>query len=143
MIRQAYWEVKVDSASIGDFDLGVTAGAAIDTGTSLIVVPTEMAAKINKAIGAKRNWAGQYTIDCSVVPFLPKFTVTMGGYEFTLAGEDYVLAVQDSCVSSFTGMDLETPTGKIWIVGDAFMRKYYTIYDFENHQVGFALSKNQ
>jgi hypothetical protein len=26
-------------------------------------------------------------------------------------------------------------------IGDAFLRRYYTVYDFERHAVGFAKSK--
>jgi saccharopepsin len=42
-----------------------------------------------------------------------------------------------NCVSGFMGLDIGLP---IWIVGDVFLRKYYTVYDLENAQVGFALA---
>ena len=49
-------------------------GAAIDTGTSLIALPTDVAEILNSEIGATKGWNGQYTVDCAKVPDLPPLT---------------------------------------------------------------------
>jgi len=146
IIRKGYWEVELQSVRLGKKDIGTGVkkgkrmGAAIDTGSSLFAVPTSVATSINEAIGAKKTWSGQYTIDCSLVDSLPALTLTFGGKEYTLEGSDYILSAQGQCVSGFMGLDIPEPAGPIWIVGDVFLRKYYTIYDMENHRVGFAKS---
>ncbi|KAI0375639.1 endopeptidase [Pilatotrama ljubarskyi] len=141
--RKAYWEVELEKVALGDDELELeNTGAAIDTGTSLIALPTDMAEMLNTQIGAKKSWNGQYTVDCAKVPDLPDLTFFFNGKPYVLKGTDYVLEVQGTCMSSFTGIDINLPGGgSLWIVGDVFLRKYYTVYDLGKDAVGFALAK--
>jgi saccharopepsin len=140
--RKGYWEVELEKIGFGDEELELEGtGAAIDTGTSLIVMPSDVAEMLHKEIGATKSWNGQYQIDCAKIPDLPDFTLHFGGKPYTLKGSDYILNAGGTCISSFTGMDIPAPTGPLWIVGDTFLRKYYTVYDLGRNAVGFAKSK--
>ena len=86
-------------------------------GTSLIALPTDMAEMINAEIGAKKSWNGQYQVECSKVPDLPELSLYFGGKPYTLKGTDYILEVQGTCISSFTGLDINVPGGSLWIIG--------------------------
>ena len=126
-------------------------------GTSLIAAPSDIAEMLNTQIGAKKSWTGQYTVDCSKVPDLPEFTFNFGGNKYPLKGTDYILEVQGTCISAFMGMDINVPGGSLWIIGkytqigrhnhllcflgDAFLRRYYTVYDKGRDAVGFATAK--
>ena len=47
--RKGYWEVELEGIAFGDEELELeNTGAAIDTGTSLIVMPTDVAEMLNK-----------------------------------------------------------------------------------------------
>ncbi|RDB22736.1 Vacuolar aspartic protease [Hypsizygus marmoreus] len=139
--RKAYWEVELEKVSFGDDDLELeNTGAAIDTGTSLIALPTDMAEMLNTQIGAKKSWNGQYQVDCSKVPGLPELSFYFGGKPYPLKGSDYILEVQGTCISAFTGLDINLPGGSLWIIGDVFLRKYFTVYDLGRNAVGFAVS---
>jgi saccharopepsin len=139
--RKAYWEVELEAVAFGDDELELeNTGAAIDTGTSLIVLPTTIAEMINSEIGATRSWNGQYTVPCDKIPQLPDFTFVFGGNPYPIASTDYILNLGNQCVSAFTGMDLNLPGGDLWIVGDVFLRKYFTVYDLGRNAVGFAKS---
>ncbi|QRW16293.1 aspartyl protease [Rhizoctonia solani] len=72
---------------------------------------------------------------------LGDLTFQFGGKPYALGGSDYVLNVQGTCISAFTGLDINLPDGgSIWIVGDVFLRKYFTVYDIGRDAVGFAES---
>lgn len=134
--RKAYWEVELEKIRLGDEELELeNTGAAIDTGkhmlsslpydvltivlgTSLIALPSDLAEMLNAQIGAKKSWNGQYTVDCAKVPDLPDLTFFFNGKPYVLKGTDYVLEVQGTCMSSFTGIDINLPGGgALWIVG--------------------------
>jgi len=139
--QKAYWEVELEKVKFGDDELELeNTGAAIDTGTSLIALPTDVAEMINSKIGATRSWNGQYTVPCDKVDSLPELSFYFGGKPYPLKGSDYVLQVQGTCISSFTGMDINLPWGSLWIIGDVFLRRYFTVYDLGRDAVGFATS---
>lgn len=141
VIRKGYWEVELTDFALGGKKLGQKARAAIDTGTSLIAVPSEISDAINESIGAKRGFRGIYTVDCDAIDTLPDVTFTFGGHDFPLSAKDYILQSHGACMSAFMGIDIPAPAGPIWIIGDAFLRAYYTVYDLGKNRVGFAKSK--
>ncbi|KAG5351306.1 hypothetical protein C0989_007007 [Termitomyces sp. Mn162] len=137
--RKAYWEIELQKVRFGDDELELeNTGAAIDTGTSLIALPTDIAEMLNTQIGAKKSWNGQYQLDCSKVPDLPELSFYFDGQAYPLKGSDYILEIQGTCISAFTGLDINVPGGSLWIIGDAFLRKYFTVYDLGRNAVGFA-----
>lgn len=140
--RKAYWEVELDAITFGDETAEFEGtGVILDTGTSLIALPSTIAELLNNEMGAKPGYNGQYTIECEKRDSLPDVSFTLSGYNFTIGPYDYILEVQGSCISSFSGMDFPAPTGPLAILGDAFLRRWYSVYDLGNNAVGLAKSK--
>jgi len=140
--RKAYWEVDLDAITFGDATAELdNTGVILDTGTSLIALPSTLAELLNKEIGAKKGYNGQYSVDCEKRKSLPDMSFTLSGHNFTITPFDYILEVQGSCISSFMGMDFPEPVGPLAILGDAFLRKWYSVYDLGKGTVGLAAAK--
>ncbi|ALC42535.1 CG10104 [Drosophila busckii] len=138
-----YWQVEMEAARIGRLELCQHGcQVIIDTGTSFLAVPYEQAILINESINGTPAAYGQFSIPCDKVSRLPMLTFHLGGKRFQLRGEDYVFhdmyADRAVCASAFIAVDLPSPSGPLWILGDVFLGKYYTEFDMGKHRIGFA-----
>lgn len=58
--RKGYWEIELEDIKFGGESIDIDpVGAAIDTGSSLMAIPTDLADMLNKELGGKKNFAGQ------------------------------------------------------------------------------------
>ncbi|KAI8872237.1 acid protease, partial [Ramicandelaber brevisporus] len=107
--------------------------AILDTGSTLIVMGDRDASLVNQAIGARSVGNGLYIIPCGAGPTL---AIRLGEHVLELTKDQYTL--QDTsgvCVSGFAG-GLDNGSG--WILGDVFLRAYYTVHDVGGRRVGLA-----
>jgi len=135
-----YWEYKLDGLTVDGVTYGAGDKAIMDSGTSILTGPTEVVSALAASIGAKAINAAEYMVACDT-PNLPTLTYKLNGIDYTLEPSDYLIPDGELCLLGMMGMDIPRPNGPLWIMGDVFMRKYYTVFDVENKQVGIALAK--
>jgi len=137
VVSQSYWTIDLDDVVVGNSHPGGCNGwfsyckAIVDTGTSLIVAPTSAFNELSAAIG---NVAS----DCSNIGSLPIVNFTFNKLSLTLSLPPSVYVLKDDqsgqCQLGISGMD-GLP---LWILGDTFIRQYFTIFDRGQNRVGFA-----
>lgn len=138
-----YWEIALDSIEAGDYKKDSADGkitAIVDSGTSLMTGPRAEITKLAKSVGATPNIVGEYTVDCAKVPDLPDVVFTIGGTEYSIPGPKTVMQAGNTCLFAFMALDIPAP-GPQWILGDVFMREYYTVFNYHDKTIGFAKAK--
>uniref|UniRef100_A0A8C3MSM7 cathepsin E n=1 Tax=Geospiza parvula TaxID=87175 RepID=A0A8C3MSM7_GEOPR len=137
--QQGYWQIHIQLGGTATFCAN-GCQAIVDTGTSLIVGPTKEIKKLQNLIGAPPALF-QYAVECSNLSVMPDLTFTINGLPYTLSAQAYTLVDADGmafCTSGFQGSDIPPPTGPLWILGDVFIRQFYSVFDRGNNMVGLA-----
>ncbi|KAJ3489125.1 hypothetical protein NLI96_g2352 [Meripilus lineatus] len=152
VVSRTYWTISMDGLSTG---LGVNSTlptklvAVIDTGTSLIYLPKDIASDFYQMIpGAKDATAdfgeGFYTYPCSSPLAI---SLSFSGKPFSINMEDFNLgrvdedSEDDNCVGGILGLG-EGFDPELAIIGDEFLKSWYSVYDYAGGKVGFAPSIN-
>ncbi|XP_076597049.1 pepsin A-like [Chaetodon auriga] len=131
-----YWQITMDSVTINGQTVACSGGcqAIIDTGTSLIVGPTNDINNINSWVGASTNQYGEAMVNCQSVQSMPDVTFTLGGHSFSVPSSAYVSQSSSGCSTGFG----QGGYSQLWILGDVFIREYYVVFDIGNEQIGLA-----
>ncbi|KMY89626.1 lysosomal aspartic protease [Drosophila simulans] len=137
-----YWQFTANSVKVRDILLCNGCQAIADTGTSLIAVPLRAYKAINKVLNATDAGDGEAFVDCNNLCKLPNVNLNIGGTTYTLTPKDYIYKVQADnnqtlCLSGFSYLQ----GNLLWILGDIFLGKVYTVFDVGKERIGFAKLK--
>uniref|UniRef100_A0A4W4HN64 pepsin A n=1 Tax=Electrophorus electricus TaxID=8005 RepID=A0A4W4HN64_ELEEL len=146
---ETYWQITMDSVTINGQVVACSGGcqAIVDTGTSLIAGPNSDIASINSWVGATvKN--GAAVVNCNSISSMPDVTFNIHGSSFSLPASAYVRQVSAASFLSWNSHDHSGYYGcstgfsnggsSLWILGDVFIRKYYTVFNRGTNSVGLA-----
>ncbi|CAL8282594.1 unnamed protein product [Merluccius merluccius] len=135
--NQLYWQIAMDSVTVNGQVVACNGGcqAIVDTGTSMIVGPQYDIANIASGVGANSQ-NGQYMVNCNSISQMPDVVFQIHGQQFSIPASAYVRQSQYSgCHTGFSNGG-----NSLWILGDVFIRQYYSIFNRAQNMVGLALA---
>lgn len=135
LIQESYWLIKVNSIVCDGYEIQHQNGflAIVDSGTSLIAASPQVVSDLYQILGLE----GESYFECSKTSLLPSINFIIGDYEFEVAPEYYVMNSNGFCTLGIMAMS-NLPAPNAMILGDVFIRAYYTHFDWGNKRVGFA-----
>ncbi|XP_053461253.1 cathepsin E [Nycticebus coucang] len=141
--KKEYWQITVDNIRVGRSVMLCSKGcqAVVDTGTSSITGPSDDIRQLQKAIRAVRRKNGEYAVRCTNLNVMPDVTFVIKGVPYTLKPTAYTLRVRTLslfCKSGFEEFDFSDGMDPLWILGDVFIRQFYSVFDRGNNRVGLA-----
>ncbi|CAM9834704.1 unnamed protein product [Bubo scandiacus] len=133
---QGYWQISMDSIMVNNQEIACRGGcqAVVDTGTSLVAGPPSDISNIQSTVGARQDTYGEYNVNCSSISAMPDVIFVIDGVQYPVSASAYTEQnSQGTCISSF-----QNTSGNLWILGDVFIRVYYSIFDRANNRVGLV-----
>ncbi|GAA6076302.1 pepsin A-like [Tachysurus ichikawai] len=132
---ETYWQITMESVTINGQVVACNGGcqAIVDTGTSLISGPTSDINNMNSWVGATVS-NGDAMVNCNNIGSMPVLTFNINGNAFTLPASAYTRqSYYYGCRTGFS-----PSSSSLWILGDVFIRQYYTIFNRSNNSIGLA-----
>jgi len=136
-----YWAIRMDDMEVNGQRMHMCddqpdgfCKLVVDSGTSFLTAPYEAAKELVPKMRVSRSCAGKEK--------LPSIAYIIDGHKYPLDSSDYVVEMNTlagkECVTGFMQLDVPPPHGPVFIAGDVFLRKYYSVYDRANNRVSFA-----
>ncbi|KAG8451070.1 hypothetical protein GDO86_003378 [Hymenochirus boettgeri] len=138
--QELYWQVALEEFSINGQATGWCSQgcqAIVDTGTTQLNIPQSYMTQLLPYLGIQQS--GSYSVNCNDLQSMPTLSFTINGVSFPLPPSAYIEQENGYCYANFLDISLPAQNGQpMWILGDVFLRQYYSIFDFGNNRIGFA-----
>ncbi|KAJ7366596.1 acid protease [Mycena albidolilacea] len=140
LIEEDFYALNLQALDVGNRAVATATGvtAIVDTGTTLLIGDEQGVEILYSSIpGAKDASAiigpGFFTVPCNRIPTVG---ITLGNQIFNVAPAIFNLGLLEGndCVGGVVSL-AGVP---FWVLGDIFLRNFYTVFDQGNARVGFA-----
>eukprot|EP00405_Crypthecodinium_cohnii_P026045 CAMPEP_0206490802 /NCGR_PEP_ID=MMETSP0324_2-20121206/44418_1 /ASSEMBLY_ACC=CAM_ASM_000836 /TAXON_ID=2866 /ORGANISM="Crypthecodinium cohnii, Strain Seligo" /LENGTH=565 /DNA_ID=CAMNT_0053971473 /DNA_START=197 /DNA_END=1890 /DNA_ORIENTATION=- len=122
-----------------DDGTGSRCQVALDTGSALSMASPYQISALMEAIGLEEH--------CENFGSLPSLTFELDGeagktFQLTLRPEDYLEVSKEGCAAGFQPLQLPPNLGRMWVLGQSILRKYYSVFDARRWRIGLAVAKH-
>ncbi|XP_057584104.1 pregnancy-associated glycoprotein 2-like [Hippopotamus amphibius kiboko] len=135
-----YWQITMNRISMNGMVVGCYHGcqAIVDTGNTMLLGPTRLVTAIQNLISA-RAVGEEYVVLCSNIERLPALIFTINLNHYPVPAEAYIRKnSQGTCLSNFRGGTENSFQSETWVLGEVFLRAYFSVYDRGNNRIGLA-----
>ncbi|KAG0076767.1 hypothetical protein BGZ90_008212 [Linnemannia elongata] len=144
IIDKSSWKIKFDGVSIAGKSLGLSGNALIDSGTSLIIVPSKVASIFHEYIpGAIEAPQVGWILPCNTSVGDLNFTIS--GQQFRVPAEELVVLFRIPGYAEYCKSAIDVSSSSSdndWILGASFLKNVYSVYDYRSLMIGFAQPSN-
>lgn len=144
-----YWTVLVTDILFGHKSTGLCKDgclAALDTGTTLILAPSDAVEIIYRKIENPCN-----------LNDMPDLVFVIDNKRYAIPATSYMISYKrgrqedpgvhsdltpDQCYLAISSLDIAPPYGPLWVLGNLFMHTYYVAFDRDQMSIGLARSIN-
>ncbi|KAJ6584643.1 Asp-domain-containing protein [Mycena capillaripes] len=140
LIEEDFYVLNLQALDVNSRTVATANGviAIVDTGTTLLLGDPEGVEILYSAIPGAKDASlvigpGFFTVPCNRIPTAG---ITLANQIFNVAPAIFNLGILEGndCVGGIVGQD-GIP---FWVLGDVFLRNFYTVFDQGNARVGFA-----
>jgi hypothetical protein len=147
VVDKLFWSLRLDDIKYNGIPLNICRGRyegcmmTPDSGTSLLTAPTWAMEILEEIMPQEEN--------CSNIHKFGTLTYVIDGIDYDLPSHHFMEAYQNVyepgdkyCMTSISSLDIyQTGQQNLFILGEAFMQMYYSIFDRDLDRVGLAKSK--
>lgn len=138
----AYWGISIASFTYGSTTLASSATGIVDTGTTLIYIPTNAYNKFLSATGGSTDSSSGLAVFSSKPT--SNFGIKFGSTTYTLTPAQYLVPTSQygefglSSGKYYAFINDGGSSGVDTIIGQKFLENYYSVFDTTNSRIGFA-----
>lgn len=138
-----YWGITVASFTQGTTTLATSASGIVDTGTTLIYIPTSAYNSFLSAAGGGKTDSSSGLAVFTTKP-TTNFGIKFGSTTYTLTPAQYLVPTAQYSYYGLTSgkyyawINNGGSSGVNTIIGQKFLENYYSVFDTTNSRIGFA-----
>ncbi|KAL1924588.1 uncharacterized protein VTP21DRAFT_4242 [Calcarisporiella thermophila] len=143
VVEQRYWSVFTDGVIMNGKFIKAAGPAIVDTGSTILILPSDVANKVHGQIPGSRNdpnWG--WIIPCESASRFPKMELgfRIGGKFFNIPLVDLIREPMKSNKGMCFSAIIASISGP-WLLGAVFIKNNYCVFDAGRLQIGIAPAK--